>query len=80
MFPRATENAVAGHMLPAGRYLLTPALQYIEEWARRIEVNDDEHSAFFALRIGYCYGAYNVWNKTSESNFQITRDQWGTHM
>jgi len=26
MLPRATENAVAGHMWPAGRYLLTPDL------------------------------------------------------
>jgi len=23
--------------------------------ARRIEVTDDEHSLFIALRIGYCY-------------------------
>jgi len=38
-----------------------------------IEVNDDEHSLFIALRIGYCYEAYNVWNTTSESIFQITR-------
>jgi len=30
----------------------TPA---IEEWARRIEVNNDELSLFLALRIGYCY-------------------------
>jgi len=28
-------------------------------------VNDDEHSLFLALRIGYCYVAYNMWNKTS---------------
>jgi len=41
-------------------------------------VNDDEHSLFIALRIGYCYVAYNVWNKTSESIFQITRGRWGT--
>jgi len=25
------------------------------ELARRTEVNDDEHSRFLALRIGYCY-------------------------
>ena len=49
------------------------------EGARRIEVNDDEHSLFMALRFGYCYvgynAGYNVWNKTPESIFQITRDQ-----
>jgi len=36
----------------------------IEKWARRIEVNDDEHSLFMALRIGYCYVYYveqNAW-------------------
>jgi len=32
-------------------------------------VNDDEHSLFVAMRIGYCYVAYNVWNKTPESMF-----------
>jgi len=26
MFPRATENTVAGHMWPEGRYLPTPAI------------------------------------------------------
>jgi len=29
MFPRATENAVAGHMSPAGRYLPTSALNLV---------------------------------------------------
>ena len=38
-----------------------------------IEVNDDEHSLFLALRIGYCY--INVRNKTSEPIFQITQGQ-----
>jgi len=33
-------------------------------------VNDDEHSLFMVLRIGYY-----VWNKTPESIFQITRGQ-----
>jgi len=28
MLPRATEKAVAGHIWPAGRYLLTPAVAY----------------------------------------------------
>jgi len=28
MLPRATENAVAGHIWPAGRYLPTPALNH----------------------------------------------------
>jgi len=30
------------------------------EWAQRIEVNDDEHSRFVALRIGYCYVCMGV--------------------
>jgi len=38
-------------------------------------VIDDEHSLFMALRIGY---TCNVWNKTPESIFQITRGQCGT--
>jgi len=38
-------------------------------------VNDDEHHLFIALRTGYCYVAYSVWNKTSESIFQNTRSQ-----
>jgi len=33
-------------------------------------VNDDEHSIFIGLRIGYCN--VNVWNKTPESIFQVT--------
>jgi len=27
---------------------------------------------------GYCYVAYNVWNKMPESIFQKTRGQWDT--
>jgi len=27
MFPRATKNAVAGHMWPADRYVATPVLE-----------------------------------------------------
>ena len=27
----------------------------IEEWARKIEVNDDEQYLFMPLRIGDCY-------------------------
>jgi len=41
-------------------------------------VTDNEHSLFMALKIGHCYVGYNVWNKTPESIFQITRGQWGT--
>ena len=44
----------------------------IEELERRIEVNDNEHSLFMTLKIGYMY---NAWNKTPESIFQITRGQ-----
>jgi len=65
MFPWATENAVARGLL----FTHPCSTAYIEEWARRIEVNDSEHSLFIALRIGYYYVAYNVWNKTSESIF-----------
>ena len=43
---------------------------YREEWARRIEVNDDEYALSATLRIGYCYCTYNEWNKTNESIFQ----------
>jgi len=32
----------------AGRRLPTPALK---EWARKIEMNDDEHSLFMALEL-----------------------------
>jgi len=38
------------------RFLTMPLTKdlCIEELARRIEVNDDEHSLFMALRLGYC--------------------------
>ena len=42
---------------------------YIEERAQWIEVNDDEHSLFMALRLGYCY--YNVWKKMPECFFRL---------
>jgi len=45
-------NNFPGGIWPAGRSSETPD---IEEWAQRIEVYDDEHSLFMALRIGYCY-------------------------
>jgi len=46
------QNVFAGHIWPAVRSLETPDS---EERAQRIEVYDDEHSLFMALRIGYCY-------------------------
>jgi len=46
----------------------------VEELARKIEVDDDDHSLFMAVRIGIV--AYNVWRKTFEFIFQITRGQW----
>jgi len=46
------QNVFAGRIWLAGRSLETPAP---EEWARRIEVTDDDLSLFTALRIGYCY-------------------------
>jgi len=45
-------KCVRGPHLARGRWLETHG---IEEWAQRIEVNDDEHSLFMALRLGYCY-------------------------
>jgi len=45
----------------------------IEESARKIEVNDDEHSLFMAL--GLIIVTYNAWNKTPESIYQIARGQ-----
>jgi len=50
-------------------------LEYIYIPVGNTEVNEDEHSLFVALRIGYMR---NVWNKTPESIFQITRGQCGT--
>ena len=66
-------NSFAGRIWPAGCSLDTPD---IEEWAQRIEVNDDEHSLFMALRLGCCYlpcVEQNAWML-----FQITWGQWGT--
>jgi len=37
-----------------------------------------EHSLSMALRIGYCYVLFCMWNKTLGCMFQITRGQWGT--
>jgi len=34
MLPRATENAVAGHIWPAARYLPTPVLDYMKGFKR----------------------------------------------
>jgi len=34
-------------------------------------VNDDEHSLFMALRLGYCY--YNVWKKCLNAFSDYTR-------
>jgi len=45
---RALKLLSAGPMWPAGLQLDHAA---IEEWARRIELNDDEHSLFMGLRI-----------------------------
>ena len=41
----------AARIGPAGRSFETPDI----EEAQRIEVKDDEHSPFMALRLGYCY-------------------------
>jgi len=46
----------------------------MEDWARKIEVNDDEH--FFLWRWELVIVTYTVLNKTPESIFQITRGQW----
>jgi len=35
-------------------------------------------SILFLLRCEFVIVTYNVWNKTPESIFQITRGQWGT--
>jgi len=57
----------------AGLILETPN---VEEWAQRIEVNDDEYSLFMVLRLGYCC----VWcvEQNAWMLIQITRGQWGT--
>jgi len=44
-------NSFAGRIWPAGRSVETPDI----EGAQRIEVKNDEHSLFMALRLGYCY-------------------------
>ena len=36
-------------------YAANKGSQHIQEWARKIEVNDDEHSFFMELRSGYWY-------------------------
>jgi len=72
---RALKILSAGHMRPADLQLDHAAA---EEWARRIEVNDDKHSLFMGVENCFTVDMYNMWNQTPESIFQIPRGQWGT--
>jgi len=54
MLPRATENAVAGHIWPAGRYLPTPDLGDVMTLnARRFkwELNSDGRPTHLSPKI-----------------------------
>jgi len=68
---RGLEIGFSGRMNSfADRSLETPD---IEESAQRIEVNDDAHSLFMSLRLGYCY--VKGVEQNARMLFQITRGQ-----
>jgi len=67
---------ICSFVLVLNAFFTMPLTISVEEWARRIELNDDEHSLFMVL--DFVIVTCNAWNKTLESIFQITQGNWGT--